>query len=80
MLAEIIGPDVLVVLALIAVLLGGFRLPKLARSLGSAKSEFDKGLREGESTPPGPRGGADHDDPQRTRGADRRARVAGTIR
>lgn len=47
MLAEIIGPDLLVVLALIALLFGGARLPKLARSLGSAKSEFEKGLHEG---------------------------------
>jgi sec-independent protein translocase protein TatA len=31
----------------IALLFGGSQLPKLARSLGSAKSEFEKGLREG---------------------------------
>ena len=48
-LAEIIGPDLLIVLALVAVLFGGARLPQLARSLGSAKSEFEKGLREGNS-------------------------------
>ena len=39
-LAEIIGPDLLIVLALVALLFGGSQLPKLARSLGSAKSEF----------------------------------------
>lgn len=48
-LAEILGPDLLVILAIVAVLFGGARLPKLARSLGSAKSEFEKGLREGAS-------------------------------
>ena len=55
MVAEILGPDLLIVLALVALLFGGARLPKLARSLGSAKSEFEKGLREGSaSTPPEP--------------------------
>jgi sec-independent protein translocase protein TatA len=47
MLAEIIGPDLLIVLVLVALLFGGSKLPQLARSLGSAKSEFEKGLREG---------------------------------
>jgi sec-independent protein translocase protein TatA len=45
-LAEIIGPDLLIVLAIVAVLFGGSQLPKLARSLGSAKAEFEKGTRE----------------------------------
>ena len=47
MLAEILGPDLLIVLAVVALLFGGARLPKLARSLGSAKREFEAGLREG---------------------------------
>ena len=49
MLAEIIGPDLLIVLGvlLVALLFGGKQLPKLARSLGSAKNEFEKGLKEG---------------------------------
>lgn len=47
-LAEILGPDLLVVLVVIALLFGSARLPKLARSLGQAKSEFDKGLRSAE--------------------------------
>lgn len=47
LLAEIIGPDILIVLALVALLFGGSQLPKLARSLGSAKAEFEKGSREG---------------------------------
>ena len=47
MLAEIIGPDILIVLAVILVLFGGSQLPKLARGLGSAQREFKKGLEEG---------------------------------
>ena len=48
MLAEIFGPDILIVLVVIALLFGGSQLPKLARSLGSAKGEFEKGLKEGD--------------------------------
>ncbi|MEI7593588.1 MAG: twin-arginine translocase TatA/TatE family subunit [Actinomycetes bacterium] len=36
----------LIVLAIV-LLFGGAKLPKLARSLGSAKSEFEKGSKEG---------------------------------
>lgn len=35
----------LIVLAIV-LLFGGAKLPKLARSLGSAKSEFEKGSKE----------------------------------
>ena len=45
--AEIVGWEFIVVVVVIALLFGGSQLPKLARSLGSAKSEFEKGLREG---------------------------------
>lgn len=45
-LAEILGPDLLVILVIVALLFGSSRLPKLARSLGSAKSEFERGLAE----------------------------------
>ena len=48
-LAEILGPDLLILLAIAALLFGSSRLPKLARSLGSAKAEFEKGIREGET-------------------------------
>jgi sec-independent protein translocase protein TatA len=48
-LGEIIGPDLLIVLAIVALFFGGSQLPKLARSLGSAKSQFERGLREGHS-------------------------------
>ena len=47
-LAEIIGWDMVIVLAIVALLFGGAKLPKLARSLGSAKGEFEKGLKEGD--------------------------------
>jgi sec-independent protein translocase protein TatA len=43
-LANIIGPELLIVLAIGLVLFGSSRLPQLARSLGSAKNEFERGL------------------------------------
>jgi sec-independent protein translocase protein TatA len=43
-LANIIGPELLIVLAVVLVLFGGTKLPQLARSVGSAKHEFDQGL------------------------------------
>ena len=54
LVAEILGPDLLVILVIVGLLFGGARLPKLARSLGSARSEFEKGLREGSSPSPPP--------------------------
>ncbi|MFN8026768.1 MAG: twin-arginine translocase TatA/TatE family subunit [Acidimicrobiia bacterium] len=42
--AQIVGWELLLVLAVVAVLFGGSKLPNLARSLGEAKSEFDKGI------------------------------------
>ena len=41
------GPEFIIVLVVILVLFGGAKLPKLARSLGQAQSEFKQGLREG---------------------------------
>lgn len=41
------GPELLIVLAVVLVLFGGTKLPKLARSLGQAQTEFKKGLRDG---------------------------------
>ena len=47
MLAEIFGPDLLIVLIVVVVILfGGAAIPKLARNLGSAQSEFKKGVSE----------------------------------
>ena len=41
---EIIGWEFLVVIAVVALLFGSTQIPKLARSLGSAKKEFEQGL------------------------------------
>ena len=46
-LAEIVGWEFLLVLLLAALVFGSSQLPKLARSLGSARREFEKGLSEG---------------------------------
>jgi sec-independent protein translocase protein TatA len=50
--AEILGPDLLIVIVVIAVLFGGSQIPKLARNLGSAQKEFKKGLEEGAEEKP----------------------------
>jgi sec-independent protein translocase protein TatA len=48
---DIFGPDLLVVVIVVAVLIfGGAAIPKLARNLGSAKTEFEKGLKEGKDS------------------------------
>jgi sec-independent protein translocase protein TatA len=44
------GPQLIIVLAIILLLFGGSKLPKLARSLGQAQKEFREGLKEGEAT------------------------------
>ena len=47
---DIFGPDLVVVVIVVAVLIfGGAAIPKLARNLGSAKTEFEKGLKEGKT-------------------------------
>lgn len=47
LIAEIIGPDILIVGAVILVLLfGGSKLPELARALGSAKNEFEQASKD----------------------------------
>ncbi len=49
-IAEIFGPDLLIVVIVIAVVIfGGAAIPKLARNLGSAKTEFEKGLKTGKT-------------------------------
>jgi sec-independent protein translocase protein TatA len=52
MLADILGTDGIIVIVVVAVVLlvGGSRIPKIARSLGSAKNEFEKGSKEGDGT------------------------------
>jgi sec-independent protein translocase protein TatA len=62
MLAEIVGPDILIVVAILLVLFGSSQLPKLARNLGQAQKELRKGFAEGQQeaegapsgTPPAP--------------------------
>jgi sec-independent protein translocase protein TatA len=41
------APELLIVLLVILVLFGGAKLPKLARSMGQAQSEFKRGMSEG---------------------------------
>ena len=52
------GPELLIVLIIILVLFGGAKLPKLARSLGEAQSEFKKGVSDTKNPNP-----ADDDTP-----------------
>jgi sec-independent protein translocase protein TatA len=42
-----IGPEWLVVLAVIVLLFGAKKLPELARSLGKSSNEFKRGMKEG---------------------------------
>jgi sec-independent protein translocase protein TatA len=42
------GPtELVIVLLIVLVIFGGSKLPKLARSLGQAKNEFERGVAEG---------------------------------
>lgn len=41
------GPELLIILFVIVLLFGGAKLPKLARSLGRAQTEFKQGLNDG---------------------------------
>jgi len=40
------APELLIILLVILLIFGGAKLPKLARSLGQAQSEFKKGIRD----------------------------------
>ena len=44
------APELLIILVLVLLVFGGTKLPKLARSLGQAKNEFEAGTREGAKT------------------------------
>jgi len=46
MIAFLEGPDLLVVLVVVLLMFGGTKLPQLARSLGQAQKEFQRGLRD----------------------------------
>ena len=54
-LGEIIGPDLLIIMAVLCLLFGSSQLPKLARSLGRATKEFRDGLAEGDRDDEGPK-------------------------
>lgn len=41
------GPELLIILFVIVLLFGSTKLPKLARSVGRAQTEFKQGLTEG---------------------------------
>jgi sec-independent protein translocase protein TatA len=56
------APELLIILLVVLVLFGGAKLPKLARSLGQAQSEFRRGLRDGET--PGKDRDKDKDTPR----------------
>ncbi len=47
MIGALEGTDLWIVLGIVLLLFGGTQLPKLARSIGSASSEFKKGIEEG---------------------------------
>jgi sec-independent protein translocase protein TatA len=50
--ANVLGPDLIIVIVIAVVLLfGGAAIPKLARNLGSAKTEFEKGLKNKDADP-----------------------------
>jgi sec-independent protein translocase protein TatA len=42
-------PELIIILAIVLLLFGSAKLPKLARSLGQAQKEFKQGLSEGQS-------------------------------
>ena len=47
------GPtELLIVLGIVLVIFGGSKLPQLARSVGKAKTEFQRGVRDGEDADP----------------------------
>jgi TatA/E family protein of Tat protein translocase len=47
-----LGPDILIVVGLVVILFGAERIPKLARSMGEAKKEFEAAQRPPMPPPP----------------------------
>lgn len=45
------APEILIILAVVLLLFGSTRLPKLARSLGEASSEFKAGIGDKRAAP-----------------------------
>lgn len=62
------GPQLIIVLAIVLLLFGGSKLPKLARSLGESQKEFREGLKDGQEseTPPAPAANASTETPAPT--------------
>jgi sec-independent protein translocase protein TatA len=48
------APELLIVLGIVVLVFGGAKIPKLARSLGTAQREFKAGLDEGKDEPSKP--------------------------
>ena len=46
------APELLIVLVIVVLLFGGAKLPKLARSMGDAKREFESSQRAAPATEP----------------------------
>jgi len=42
--------EIIVIVLIVFVLFGASAIPKFAKSIGQAKKEFDKGIKEGEDT------------------------------
>ena len=43
------GPEIVILLAVVLLLFGSSKVPQLARSLGSAKREFETAQKEGDA-------------------------------
>lgn len=43
--------EILIIAGIVVLLFGASKIPKLARSMGEAKAEFQRGLEEGEEPP-----------------------------
>ena len=48
------GPEIIILLAVVLLLFGSSKVPQLARSLGSAKREFETAQKEGSDVEPSP--------------------------
>lgn len=46
-MGDVGAPELLIILVVVLLVFGGAKLPELARSLGKAKNEFQKGIDEG---------------------------------
>lgn len=44
------APELLILLLVVLLIFGGTKLPKLARSMGQAQTEFKRGIKEGHTS------------------------------